>query len=80
MLRERNELQPTHDDDESCVFEAVDNDCPADLDGDGAVATADLLGILDGIRKHLRISRNHLDFVKAGPLPGFLFFSTTKNI
>ena len=35
-----------NDDDESCLFEAVGNDCPADLDGDGAVATADLLEFL----------------------------------
>jgi len=36
-----------NDDDASCLFETVvENDCPADLDGDGAVATADLLFFL----------------------------------
>ena len=32
-------------DDESCTFEVVD-DCPGDLDGDGTVATSDLLSFL----------------------------------
>jgi len=36
-----------NDDDESCIFDNVGvNDCPADLDGDGAVATSDLLEFL----------------------------------
>ena len=35
-----------NDDDESCVFEDAGNDCPADLDGDGSVGTADLLEFL----------------------------------
>ncbi len=33
-------------DDNSCVFEDTGSDCPADLDNDGAVATADLLQFL----------------------------------
>ena len=36
-----------NDDDASCVFDTVvANDCPADLDGDGSVATSDLLEFL----------------------------------
>jgi len=38
-----------NDDDESCEFEdGGNNDCPADLDQDGAVATNDLLVFLSG--------------------------------
>ena len=38
-----------NDDDGSCVFEdGGNNDCPADLDQDGTVATADLLLFLSG--------------------------------
>jgi hypothetical protein len=38
-----------NDDDESCEFEdGGNNDCPADLDQDGTVATADLLLFLSG--------------------------------
>ena len=36
-----------NDDDQSCIFDTVQtNDCPADLDGDGSVATSDLLAFL----------------------------------
>ena len=35
-----------NDDDGSCTFETGSSACPADLDGDGAVATADLLQFL----------------------------------
>jgi hypothetical protein len=36
-----------NDDDASCVFDDVaTNNCPADLDGDGSVATSDLLVFL----------------------------------
>jgi hypothetical protein len=33
-------------DDGSCLYDDVSNDCPADLDGDGAVTTQDLLSFL----------------------------------
>ena len=37
-----------NDDDNSCEFEeGGNNDCPADLDGDGAVTTSDLLSWLN---------------------------------
>ena len=36
-----------NDDDNSCEFEeGGNNDCPADLDGDGSVTTSDLLSFL----------------------------------
>ena len=34
------------DDDGSCTFDNVVNDCQADLDGDGTIGTTDLLALL----------------------------------